>query len=98
MADLLDDLIEQYESGAVIHIGPYIWPTGEERWIVEIDGKDDPHLDVRIEADTGRPEMTAMYLVRGDEELEVISYPSERFRDGFLITDTLGGLRRRLRG
>jgi hypothetical protein len=45
----------------------------------------------------GGPEMMSMYLVRGDEEIEVISYRTEQFPHGFPILDTLGGLRRRLR-
>jgi hypothetical protein len=53
MADLLDELIEQYDRGAVIRVHPYIWATGEERWIVEIDGEDAPDVDVRIEPHAG---------------------------------------------
>ena len=43
--------------------------TGDTlRWIVEIDGKDVPDLDARVESHPERSGVMVMSLVRGDEE------------------------------
>ena len=48
------DALDRYDDGAILRISPYVLDTGDTlRWIVEIDGKDVPDLDARVESHPG---------------------------------------------
>ena len=92
---LLDELIERFGQGAVLTINPYVLDSGETlRWILQIDGKEMPDMDVRIEERPERPGQISMSLVRGDDELEVGRWPKSRYPEGAPVLWTLGQLRR----
>jgi hypothetical protein len=89
---MLDDLIDRYDSGAVLTVSPYILDSGEIlRWVLQIDGEEPSDLDVRI--DQGDP-WVVTFLVRGDDELEVGRWSRKQHPDGASVLWTLGGLRR----
>jgi hypothetical protein len=70
--------------------------TGETlRWVVEIDGKDVPDVDARVERHPERSGVMVMTFVRGDEELEIESWSTKRYSHGPAVIRTLGDLRRR---
>jgi hypothetical protein len=89
---MLDELIERYDSAAILTVSPYILDSGAIlRWVVQIDGQEPPDLDVRI--DQGDP-WVVMYLVRGDAELELGRWPKKQHPEGAQVSWSLGGLRR----
>jgi hypothetical protein len=85
-------------DGAIVFaitVSPYVRDSGETlRWVLQIDGKEPSDLDIRTEERPERPDQISMFLVRGDEELEVGRWPAKRYPEGALVNWTLGGLRR----
>ena len=93
---MVDELIERYGKGAVLTVNPYVLDSGETlRWIVEIDGADMPVADVRIREHPERPDVMVMFLVCGNQELEIEHWSIERYPHGpASVVRTLGGLLR----
>jgi hypothetical protein len=88
MAGMLDELIDRYSEVAVLTVRPYIVASGEIlRWVVEIDGKEPADMDVRIEQ---RDPWVVMFLVRGNEEIEIGRWSGKRHPDGAPVIWTLG--------
>jgi hypothetical protein len=80
---MLDELIARYGEGAILTVSPYVLDSGETlRWIVEIDGKDLPDTDVRVQEHAGRPDVVVMSLVHGDEEIEIQHWSRKRYPHG----------------
>jgi hypothetical protein len=76
---VLDELIDRYGTGAVLTVSPYVLDSGDTlRWILQIDGKEVPYADVRIQEDPDRPDWMLMFLVRGDEEVEIERWSTKR--------------------
>lgn len=92
---MLDELIDRYGEDAILTVRPYMLDSGETlRWVVEIDGRDTPDTDVRIEEHPERPDVMVMILVRGDEEIEIQHWPRKRYPYGpAAIVRRLGDLR-----
>jgi hypothetical protein len=98
VATLLNELIARYGEAGVLSVRPYVLESGETaRWLVEIDGEDVPDADVRITEDPEGPEgfeFVLMFLVRGDEEIEIGRWSRKRYPHGpSAILRTLGDLR-----
>jgi len=92
---LLDELIERFSKDAVLTVNPYVRESGETlRWVLEIDGTEPSNLDVRIGKHPERPNQVSMFVVRGDDELEVGRWPVKDHPEGAPVVWTLGGLRR----
>jgi hypothetical protein len=98
--DMLDELIERHGAGAILTARPYMLDSGETlRWVLEIDGNDVPDADVRIDELPERPDWRVMFLVRGNEELEIERWSTKRYKDGpTAVIRSLGELRRGYRG
>ena len=92
-SDLTQQLIARYGAGAVLTVSPYMPDSSGDilRWVLQIDGKEPTDMDVRIDHDP----WVVMFLVRGDEELEVGRWSREQHPEGAQVVETLGGLRRR---
>ena len=90
---MLDELIDRYGEDAILTVRPYVLDSGETlRWIVEIDGVDIYDNDVRIQDDPDRPDGSVMFLVRGDEEIEIGRWSRKLYPHGAVI-HRLGDLR-----
>jgi hypothetical protein len=91
---ILDDLIERYGEGAVFIVSKYWFDSSgiDVRCIVQIDGGEVPEVDVRHEPDPTRPGRWTITLVRGSEELRLITWQHEHSP----LHETLGSLKRRL--
>jgi hypothetical protein len=91
---ILDDLTERYGDAAVFIVSRY-WLDSDGtdvRWVVQIDGHDVPGVDIRHEPDPKHSGRWTITLVRGSEELELISWQHEHSP----LHETLGSLKRRL--
>lgn len=91
---MLDELIERYGKGAIFNVSPYWLDRGgiNVRWILLIDGRDVPDFDVHHRPDPNNPGRWTITLVRGSEELELVSWQHEHSP----LLETLGSLKRRL--
>ena len=71
--DALDRLIQRYGLGAILAVYPYMPDNSGEifRWNVDIDGKTDPNVDVRLREDG---EVRALVLVIHSEEFEIFRW------------------------
>jgi hypothetical protein len=95
--DALDGLIERYDLGAIVTVYPYMPDNSGEilRWDVEIDGKTDPDVDVRLREEG---ELRILLLVTGGEEFELWrwddrSNPRAAIREPAMITWSLRQVR-----
>jgi hypothetical protein len=71
--DALDRLIEQHGPGAILAVYPYMPDNSGDifRWDVQIDGKTDANVDVRLLEDG---EYRALVLALGTEEFELFRW------------------------
>jgi hypothetical protein len=75
----MQELIEKYGPGAILTVDPYVQDSGETlRWVVQIDGADVNELDVRVQEHPERDDMMIMYLVVGDENIELHRWSTRR--------------------
>lgn len=94
---MLAELVERYGSGAIVRVTPYPLDADYEntRWIVEIDGGDDPEVDVRLRHDG---DLRVLVLVTGEEEIELYRWnptlPNAALREPAAMIMTLGELSR----
>ena len=91
----LDELIDRYGEDAILTTRPYVLDSGETlRWALEIDGSPVPDADVRIASHAERPGVMVMWLVHGDENIELMSWSTKRYPYGpAAVIRRLGDLR-----
>jgi hypothetical protein len=97
MRVVLDELIERFDSGAVLTAHPIMLDSGETyRWELKFDGVV-PAFDVSAHEHgiPGYPDQRILLMVYGDDELEIARWSRKQHRYGpASIVWTLGGLRR----
>lgn len=93
---MLDELIDRYTEGAILTVRPYVLESGETlRWTLEVDGEPVPDADILTREHPEHPGWIVMLLVRGDEELEIDRWSTERYLHGpAAVIRSLGQLRR----
>ena len=93
MGALLDDLIDRYDTGAVVSVDAYMPDNSGTilRWLLSIDGSEVEDVDVRtVPQEDGS---TQVLGVRGEDQLELGRW-DWRHPDGHRLLTTLGGLKR----
>src|SRR5215210_1418802 len=69
---VLDKLISRYGETALLTVRPQAGASGKtEQWITQIDGIDVSDLQIQTRELAERPGIVVMFLVSGDEEVEI---------------------------